>query len=144
MATFRRSLVAVALALGALLAAPSVLADLQKQHFKVVGTWHNLPPFYTFEKPFWLEELPKLSGGKITGEINPITELGLKGFETARLTKIGVFDVVFGSYGYVASDAPEIEGADLSSVSNDFDTGKKLIAAYKARARGHFREEVRA
>jgi len=56
--------------------------------------------------------------------------LGLKGFEVARLTKIGVFDVVFGSFGYVASDAPEIEGADLSSVSNNFEDGRKLVKAY--------------
>lgn len=64
-----------------------------------VGTWHNLPPGYMFEKPIWDEQVSKLSGGKVTGKLNPITELGLKGFETLRLTKIGVFDVAFASYG---------------------------------------------
>ncbi|MCB1740130.1 MAG: TRAP transporter substrate-binding protein [Gammaproteobacteria bacterium] len=131
MVNLRAGLFAGAVALAATLAAPGASADLQKQHLKVVGTWHNLPPFYTFEKPFIDEQLGKLSGGKITGEINPITELGLKGFETARLTKIGVFDAVFGSYGYVASDAPEIEGADLSSISNDFASARKLVEAYE-------------
>jgi len=75
------------------LIAPIASAEIQKLDFKVVGTWHNLPPFYQFEKPFWDEQVSKLSGGKI----NPITELGLKGFEVARLTKIGVFDVAFAS-----------------------------------------------
>ena len=113
------------------LIAPIASAEIQKLDFKVVGTWHNLPPFYQFEKPFWDEQVSKLSGGKITGKINPITELGLKGFEVARLTKIGVFDVAFASYGYGASEAPEIEGADLSSVSNSFDEAHEVVRAYE-------------
>ena len=120
-----------AVALGMAIGAPSASAEIQSESFKVVGTWHNLPPYYMFEKPFWEDQLSKLSNGKLTAKINPITELGLKGFEVARLTKIGVFDVVFGSFGYVASEAPEIEGADLSSVSNNFEEGRKLVDAYK-------------
>ena len=117
---FQHMLAASAVALGMAIGAPSASAEIQSESFKVVGTWHNLPPYYMFEKPFWEKQVSELSGGKITAKINPITELGLKGFEVARLTKIGVFDVVFGSFGYVASEAPEIEGADLSSVSNSF------------------------
>jgi len=138
MTSFRTCLLAAAVGIGALLTAPVASADIQKLKLKVVGTWHNLPPFYQFEKPFWDEQVTKLSGGKITAQINPITELGLKGFEVARLTKIGVFDVVFGSYGYVASEAPEIEGADLSSVSNSFDQGYKVVKAYEPHIRETF------
>jgi len=96
---------------------PIASAEIQVTKFKVVGTWHNLSPFYQFEKPFWEKQVTTLSGGKITATINPVTELGLKGFAVARLLKLGVFDVAFASYGYVASEAPEIEGADLLSAS---------------------------
>jgi TRAP-type C4-dicarboxylate transport system substrate-binding protein len=131
MINVKNVLTAAAVGLSTALLAPAASAEIQKMDFKVVGTWHNLPPFYQFEKPFWDEQVSKNSGGKITGKINPITELGLKGFEVARLTKIGVFDVAFASYGYVASEAPEIEGADLSSVSNSFDEAHKVVKAYE-------------
>ena len=128
---FQQMLAASAVAFAMAAAVSPVSAEIQSEKFKVVGTWHNLSPYYMFEKPFWEDQLGELSNGKLSAKINPITELGLKGFEVARLTKIGVFDVVFGSFGYVASEAPEIEGADLSSVSNDFQEGRKLVTAYK-------------
>lgn len=128
-------------AAAAALAAPIASAEIQGEKFKVVGTWHNLPPYYQFEKPFWEKQVTELSGGKITAEIHPITELGLKGFEVARLTKTGVFDVVFGAYGYVASEAPEIEGADLSSVSNSFDEGYRVVKAYEPHIKETFEKK---
>ncbi len=102
----------------------------RKAKFKVVGTWHNLTPYQKFERPFWEKTLPQASGGKITGNIHPITELGLKGWEVARLLKLGVFDAAFGAYGYVASEDPAVEGVDLSSASKDFATGRKVANAY--------------
>ncbi len=143
MVSVKKLLAVAAVGISTGLVAPIASAEIQKLDFKVVGTWHNLPPFYQFEKPFWDEQVSKLSGGKITGKINPITELGLKGFEVARLTKIGVFDVAFASYGYVASEAPEIEGADLSSVSNSFDEAHKVMKAYEPYISQIFEKEVR-
>ncbi len=105
-------------------------AEIQSVKFKVVGTWANLSPHQVFEKLFWEKTLPEASGGKVTGAIHPITELGLKGWEVARLLKLGVFDAAFGSYGYVASEDPALEGVDLSSASNDFATGRKIADAY--------------
>ena len=98
---------------GLALATSGALAEVQKAKFKVVGTWHNLTPYQKFERPFWEKTLPQASGGKITGNIHPITELGLKGWGVARLLKLGVFDAAFGAYGYVASEDPAVEGVDL-------------------------------
>lgn len=128
---FQHMLAASAVALGMAMGAPSASAEIQSESFKAVGTWHNLPPFYLVEQPFMTKELSELTGGKLTGKINAITELGLKGFEVARLTKIGVFDVAFATVGYVASEAPEIEGVDLSSVSNSFAEARKVMKAYE-------------
>lgn len=143
MGAVKKLLIAAVVGIGAGLAAPIASAEIQSVNFTVVGTWHNLPPFYQFEKPFWEDQVTKLSGGKITARINPITELGLKGFEVARLTKSGVFDVVFGSYGYVASEAPEIEGADLSSVSNSFDQGHAVVKAYEPHLKKIFEKKLK-
>ena len=105
-------------------------AEIQKTKLKVVGTWHNQSPYMLFEKPFWTKDVTTRSGGKITAQLNPITELGLKGWEVMRLTKLGVFDVAHGVYGYVASEEPALEGIDLSSVAKDFKQGREIVRAY--------------
>ena len=96
----------------------------------MVGSWHNQSPHKLFEKPFWEKWVAEASGGKIKGKINPITELGLKGWEVMRLTKLGVFDVAHGVYGYVASEDPALEGVDLSSAAKDFKQGRAIVTAY--------------
>lgn len=97
---------------------------------KAVGTWGNLTNFQKHEGPFWNEQISKASGGQIVGEIRPQTELGLKGFEIMRLVKNGVFDYAYGLPGYVAAENPVFEGSDLSSVTQDIVTQRKVAEAY--------------
>ena len=126
-----RSVVAAGLGAGVLLAAGAAGAESKKTSLKVVGTWANLTNYYDYEKPFYQSRLPKASGGKIKAQLNPITELGLKGWEVMRLLKLGVFDVSHGVYGYVASEDPTLEGVDLSSVSKDFAEARRVVEAYE-------------
>ena len=118
---------------GALLlgSAAAQAADLQQREFKVVGSWSNLSNYKVHEQPFWADVLPKESGGKITGKINAITELGLKGFEVMRLVKLGVFDVAFGVFGYVASEHPVFEGVDLAAAAGSLEEAKANVQAYR-------------
>lgn len=97
---------------------------------KGVGTWGSLTNYQKHEGPFWNERIAKASGGSIIGEIKPQTELGLKGFEIMRLVKNGVFDFAFGLPGYVAAENAIFEGGDLSSVTQDIATQRKVADAY--------------
>lgn len=97
---------------------------------KAVGTWGSLTNYQKHEGPFWNEQIADASGGTIIGEIKPQTELGLKGFEIMRLVKNGVFDFAFGLPGYVAAENAIFEGGDLSSVTQDIDTQRKVANAY--------------
>ncbi len=97
---------------------------------KAVGTWGNLTNYQKHEGPFWNERIATASDGQIIGEIKPQTELGLKGFEIMRLVKNGVFDFAFGLPGYVAAENAVFEGADLSSVTQDIETQRKVADAY--------------
>lgn len=97
---------------------------------KAVGTWGNLTNYQKHEGPFFNELLAEASGGRIIGEIKPQTELGLKGFEIMRLVKNGVFDFAFGLPGYVAAENAIFEGGDLSSLTQDIDTQRKVAEAY--------------
>ena len=95
-----------------------------------VGTWSSLTNYQKHEGPFFNEHLAKASGGAIVGEIKSQSGLGLKGFEIMRLVKNGVFDFAFGLPGYVAAENAIFEGADLSSVTQDIDTERKVAEAY--------------
>lgn len=129
------AVVAGAVALGA---ATPASAEIQNLKIKAVGTWSNLTNYYGFEKPFYGGDIQKASGGKIQASINPITELGLKGWEVMRLLKLGVFDVAHGVYGYVASEDPALEGVDLSGAAADFKKAKALVKAYEPVIAKHF------
>ncbi len=129
------ALVGAGLSLGAVTPAG---AEVQRLSIKAVGTWANLSNHFKFEKPFYEETLPKASGGRIKATINPITELGLKGWEVMRLLKLGVFDVAHGVYGYVASEDPALEGVDLAGAAKDFREARAIAEAYEPVIARHF------
>jgi TRAP-type C4-dicarboxylate transport system substrate-binding protein len=115
--------------LAALMAVGAQAAD-KPVTVKAVGTWGSLTNYQKHEGPFWNEHIAEATNGQIVGEIKPQTELGLKGFEIMRLVKNGVFDYAFGLPGYVAAENPVFEGADLSSLTQDIDTQRKVANAY--------------
>ena len=124
-------LAAAALVAGSAALTTEASAQLKRQTFSAVGTWGNLANFKQHEGPFWRSVVPKASGGRITAKIQPITEIGLKGFEVTRLLKLGVFDMAFGVIGYVAGEDPVFEGPDLSAVAQDIKTARKIVDAYR-------------
>ena len=95
-----------------------------------VGTWSSLTNFQKHEEPFFNQRLREASDGNIVGKIQSQSGLGLKGFEIMRLVKNGVFDFAFGLPGYVAAENAIFEGADLSSLTQDIDTQRKVSNAY--------------
>ena len=97
---------------------------------KAVGTWSSLTNFQKHEQPFFNELLAEVSDGQIVGDIKSQSGLGLKGFEIMRLVKNGVFDFAFGLPGYVAAENAIFEGADLSSLTQDIETQRKVADAY--------------
>lgn len=111
------------------LTASAALAD-NPVVLKAVGTWSSLTNFQKHEGPFFNERLAEASDGQIVGDIQSQSGLGLKGFEIMRLVKNGVFDFAFGLPGYVAAENAIFEGADLSSLTQDIDTQRKVADAY--------------
>lgn len=108
--------------------ASSAWAD---ENFKVVGTWGTAAMFLEHETPLWTNALPEASGGRITGDIQAMTDLGLKGFETVKLLQTGVYDAGFGAYTYIASGDPVFEGIDLALVSGSSEENRRLVEAYE-------------
>lgn len=138
----KKILVTVVTALS-LFAVPVAIAD-SPVVLKAVGTWGNLTNYQKHEGPFFNTLLAEASEGQILGEIKPYTELGLKGFEIMRLVKNGVFDFAFGLPGYVATENAIFEGGDLSSLTQDIDTQRKVAEAYYSTLEKAFAETYNA
>jgi TRAP-type C4-dicarboxylate transport system substrate-binding protein len=130
MRMIRTMLGAAALAVGFTTAAQA--QDLPKTQFKVVGSFSNLTNWQKVEKPFWTEDLPKLSGGAFTATVQSTTELGLKGTEVMRLLKLGLFDFAHALPIYVAEDA-WLEAVDIAGVARDMDMARKITTVWGPR-----------
>ena len=128
-----QNMIAGALLGGAVaLGATQASAGIQKYNFEVVGTWGFLENWKEFEKKFWTEMLPKASGGKLTANAKPYTELGLKGYEVMSGLKKGAYDGVHALTSYSAKASPALEGIDLAGVIQDFGTYRKAVNAYRS------------
>ncbi len=130
MKTFVQIAAATAIAAVAAFTSPPLANAEKAVHLKAVGTWGNLSNYFKHEGPFWNERIGTATEGRIGGEIKPLTELGLKGFEIMRLLKLGVFDYAHGLPGYVAAENAIFEGADLSALTQDIGTQRKVAEAY--------------
>ena len=125
-------LLAGAVALGMAAIGPiAAKADVQEYKFDVVGTWGFLENWKEFESKFWNETLPKASGGKLTANAKPYTELGLKGYEVMSGLKKGAYDAVHALTSYSAKASPALEGIDLAGVIQDYATYRKAVNAYR-------------
>ena len=120
----------LAITLGTLAFCASAVHAENPVVLNAVGTWSSLTNFQKHEEPFFNRRLNEASNGQIVGKIQSQSALGLKGFEIMRLVKNGVFDFAFGLPAYVAAENPIFEGADLSSLTQDIQTQRKVSDAY--------------
>ena len=88
--------------------------DLPQMQLKVIGLQSHLNSFKAGEKPFWEEQLPKDSGGRITAQLTAQDLAGLRGPEILRLMRLGVIDFASGVLTYMSGDTPAFEGVDLA------------------------------
>lgn len=123
---------------------PASAADFTKKEWQVVGTWASLENYKQHELPFWTETLPGLSDGAITANMKDYTNVGMSGFETMRLLKLGTFDAVHALTSYTAQDAPALEGIDLAGVIQDFGQYREAMAAYKPIIERELKEKFNA
>ena len=117
---------------------------IQEMKLEVVGTWGFLENWKQFEERFWTETLPAASGGKITANAKPYTELGLKGYEVMAGVRKGAYDVVHALTSYSSQASPALEGIDLSGIIQDWDTYRRAVNAYRPIIEREVRENYNA
>ncbi|MEM9146017.1 MAG: TRAP transporter substrate-binding protein [Pseudomonadota bacterium] len=145
MNTIKTSLTALGLA--TCLAIPAATADaaeIQEIQLEVVGTWGFLENWKQFEERFWTEVIPEASGGKITANAKPYTELGLKGYEVMAGVRKGAYDVVHALTSYSSQASPALEGIDLSGIIQDWETYREAVEVYRPIIEREVREKYNA
>jgi len=140
----RRALAAITVAATMGLAGSAGAQNIESKTFNVVGTWNFLSNFQQLEKPFFTEELPKATDGKLKGNIKALNELNLKGTELLRLLKQGVFDIAFALPIYVEDGGAVIEAVDLSGVARSFEMNRDIAGIWMDEMQKVMREKHNA
>lgn len=125
--------------LGLLLIGPHALAA-GTIHLRVVGGLGGVHQYSHQEAPFWTRELPRLSQGRVTAEIVPFDQAGIRGEEVLPLVKSG--SVAFGTILLARSLAiePELGAVDLPGLNPDIATLRRHLAAYRPHLEAVLRE----
>jgi TRAP-type C4-dicarboxylate transport system substrate-binding protein len=123
------SLAAVA-ASGALAVAAASAGELPETHVTGVGLNGNTVVSFKDEVPFWNKIIPEASGGKVTATFAPMDQLGVKGAQVLRMTKLRVVDFGASDVSKMAGDDPVFEGCDLAGLALDIETARKACQAW--------------
>jgi TRAP-type C4-dicarboxylate transport system substrate-binding protein len=126
----RRFLTAIAVIAALCTGAAAHAQGVDQKKYNVVGTWNFLTNWQALEVPFWTDELPKASDGKLSGNIKSITELNLKGTEVLRLLKLGVYDFAAALPIYVEDGAAIIEAVDIAGVARSFKMNREILETW--------------
>ncbi|WP_226779975.1 TRAP transporter substrate-binding protein [Oceaniglobus trochenteri] len=100
-------------ALAALIAMPALAQDMPETEFNVVGSIGGLSMYTDRELPFWTTQVPEETGGKVTANVKPFTELGFKGGEIFRLVSNGTLQMATTVLAYNSGEVPRNEATDL-------------------------------
>ena len=127
------------LALLVSLSLPAFGQELPATHFKVVGGLGQTIQFKNFEEPFWDKQLAERSGGRVTAEVTPWDQFGIKGEELLQFTRLGAIGISTISLSQIASEDPEAAAVDLAGLNPDIETLRRSIKAYLPTLRDVYR-----
>lgn len=126
MAGARRALAAM-LALAPVLATPTEPA----MHLRVVGGLAGVAQYEKFEQPFWTQDLPRLTGGRLTAEIVPFDQAGIRGQEMLRLMQLGVVPFGTSLVALAAAQDPILAAPDLAGLAATPAELARAVAAFR-------------
>jgi TRAP-type C4-dicarboxylate transport system substrate-binding protein len=122
-----------------LIALPARAQELPTTHLKVVGGLGQTIQFKNFEEPFWSKQLAERSGGRITAEVTPWDQFGIKGAELLQFTRLGAIMISTVSLSQIASEDPEAAAVDLAGLNPDIPSLRRSIQAYLPTLRDVYR-----
>ena len=122
----------ISAALAGLLALPAVAQEMPTTEFNVVGSIGGLSMYTDKELPFWSEQVPADTGGKITANVKPFTELGFKGGEIFRLVSNGTLQMATTVLAYNSGEVPMNESVDLVGVIGSVEELSQAVESWRS------------
>ncbi len=124
---------AFSIGLSAWLAAPSsaTAAPPPTTVLRVVGGYEDLSPYTRHEEPFWTQELPALTGGRLRGDIVAADRAGIRGQDMLRLMSLGVVPFGTALVNLAASSDPLLSAPDLAGLNPDLASLRRNVEAFR-------------
>jgi TRAP-type C4-dicarboxylate transport system substrate-binding protein len=113
------------------LAVPNCSAADQSIQLKIVGGLAGVSQYTKFEEPFWRQEVPRLTDGRVQAEIHPFDRSGLPGQEMLQLVRLGVVPFGTALLAQVSGDEPELNAVDLPTLNPDMASLRKTVGLYR-------------
>lgn len=123
----------------AFLLSSALVLPAKAEMLSVVGSWSNLPLHRDFERPFWDEFLPEVSGGALDVALTTHNEMGLGVGDVFNLLGDGVYDVAMTVGDYAVADAPELEALDVPLIAMDAEAARAKSNAARPMVQDIFR-----
>jgi TRAP-type C4-dicarboxylate transport system substrate-binding protein len=99
---------------------------------KIIGGLANVAQFTKFEAPFWRQEVPRLTHGRVTAEIHPFDQSGLASQDMLQLMRLGVVSFGTALLAQVVGDEPELNAVDLPTLNPDIVSLERTVARYRS------------
>ena len=99
---------------------------------KVVGGLAGVSQYTNLEEPFWTNEVPRLTDGRVHVEIHPFDRSGLPGQEMLQLMHLGVVPFGTALLAQVSGDEPELNAVDLPTLNPDMEALRKTVGLYRS------------
>jgi TRAP-type C4-dicarboxylate transport system substrate-binding protein len=107
---------------------------------RVVGGLGGVNQYMHLEEPFWRDELPRLSNGRLSAKISPFDRSGLKGQEMLQLMRLGIVEYGTAILSLMDSEDPELAAIDLSGLNPDVASLKRSVAAFRPALEARLRQ----
>ncbi|MBL6082784.1 TRAP transporter substrate-binding protein [Belnapia sp. T18] len=110
-------------ALGVTLAAwPAWAEEPTTIHLRIAGGLGGVTQYERYEAPFWISEVPRLTGGRVKAEIAPFDRSGIRGPDMLGFLRLGVVQFGNVSLAVAAGEDPELGAMDLPALNPDIAT----------------------
>lgn len=114
--------------------------EVPEMNLAVAGNLGITTQSAQLERPFWTKSVPELFNGRVNVRFRPWNEMGLDGSEVIRLVSRGTLQAGTTQLGFIAGEAPIVDGTDLAGLSPDIQTLKASVSAFEPTLDEYFEE----
>jgi TRAP-type C4-dicarboxylate transport system substrate-binding protein len=106
-------------------------AELPATHLTVMGSLAGTAQYRNLEQPFWSHQLAADSGGRVTADVTPFDQTGLRGTEALQMARLGVISFLTIPLSLISSEDPEANAPDLPGLNPSIESIKANLAVYR-------------